>query len=122
MINYHGDWNHKKTMHIASDLAEDIQEAKQKYIEKRDHFIALSVTFKDRVPEWTKMSRTATKVGKDAASVYKHSATKVPSQKTIYTKMLTADDNFAPIMVPKSNIARFLDRGLRIQDTQYVLW
>ena len=41
---------------IASDLAEDIQEAKTKYVEKRDHYIALSISFKDRVAQWKQMS------------------------------------------------------------------
>jgi hypothetical protein len=93
IINHHGDWNHKKTMHLgmsllveprkyspksleAVDLAEDIQEAKRKYTEKRNHFVALSISSKDRVPEWRKMPRTSKKVGKEAVSVYKHSTTK----------------------------------------------
>lgn len=94
MIQHHGDWNHKKTMEmgkpaqtkslsltdkfysIAMDLAEDIMEAKAKYTEKRNHFIALSISFKDYVPGWQKMSRASYKAGKEAVSVYKHSTTK----------------------------------------------
>ncbi|KAJ7256377.1 hypothetical protein C8J57DRAFT_1235751 [Mycena rebaudengoi] len=49
IINHHGDWNHKKTMKIASDLAEDLQTAKKKYLEKRNHYIGLSISFKDRL-------------------------------------------------------------------------
>lgn len=59
-----------------SDLAEDLLEGRQKYIKKRDHFIALSSSFKDRVPGWEAMSRTPYKDGKEAVSVYKHSSTK----------------------------------------------
>ncbi|KAJ7714457.1 hypothetical protein B0H14DRAFT_2546347 [Mycena olivaceomarginata] len=118
IINHHGDWNHKKTMHLAVDLAEDIQEAKRKYTEKRNHFVALSISSKDRVPEWRKMPRTSKKVRKEAVSVYKHSTTKVPSQKSIYEKMLAEDDNFSSTMIPKNRVARFLESGLRIQASQ----
>ncbi|KAJ7138606.1 hypothetical protein C8R46DRAFT_1321618, partial [Mycena filopes] len=76
MINHHGDWNHKKTMNLPASLAEDIADAKQKYIEKRNHFIGLSVSFSDRVQKWNKMPRTSTRQGKEAVSVYKHSTTK----------------------------------------------
>ncbi|KAJ7495577.1 hypothetical protein FB451DRAFT_1164304 [Mycena latifolia] len=118
MINHHGDWNYKKMMKIAVDLAEDIQEAKEKYIEKRNHFIGLSISFKDRLSEWQNMPRTTVKEGKEVTSVYRHSTTKVPSQRAIYQKMLADEDNFASSLVPKSKIAKFLDRGLKIQDSQ----
>lgn len=64
------------TFFAAADLAEDIVDAKKKYIEKRNHFIALSISFKYRVDEWKKMPRITYKQGKDAVSVYKHSTTK----------------------------------------------
>ncbi|KAJ6467420.1 hypothetical protein C8R45DRAFT_778039, partial [Mycena sanguinolenta] len=106
IINHHGDWNHKKTMHISSDLVEDIMDAKRKYIEKRNHFIALSISFKDLVPTWKKKSRTPNKVGKEAVSVsvYKHSTTKVPSQKSNYKAMLAKDDHFESTMIPKTEL------------------
>ncbi|KAJ7852712.1 hypothetical protein B0H13DRAFT_1904487 [Mycena leptocephala] len=56
MINHHGDWNHKKTMKI----------------EKRNHYIGLSISFKDQVAEWQKTPRKTYKQGKEAVSVYKH--------------------------------------------------
>ncbi|KAJ7136196.1 hypothetical protein C8R46DRAFT_1322335 [Mycena filopes] len=116
MINHHGDWNHKKTMNLPASLAEDIADAKRKYIEKRNHFIGLSVSFSDRVQKWNKMPRTSTRQGKEAVSVYKHSTTKVPSQTAIYQKMLNDESAFGPTMVPRSKVARFLDEGFRIQD------
>ncbi|KAJ6583260.1 hypothetical protein B0H10DRAFT_1962257, partial [Mycena sp. CBHHK59/15] len=42
----------------------------------------------------------------------------VPSQATIYDKMISDDNNFASTLVPKNKIAEFLDRGLKIQDSQ----
>ncbi|KAJ7801345.1 hypothetical protein B0H14DRAFT_2615380 [Mycena olivaceomarginata] len=117
MINHHGDWNYKKTMKIASDLAEDLQTAKQKYLEKRNHYINLSISFADRVTEWQKAPRISYKQGKVAVSVYKHRDTKVPSQKSIYQKMLAEDDNFGFTLVPKSKIAQFLELGFRVQDS-----
>ncbi|KAK7013602.1 hypothetical protein R3P38DRAFT_3322533 [Favolaschia claudopus] len=42
----------------------------------------------------------------------------VPSQKAIYEKMLSDQENLESSMVPKSRIARFLDCGIKIQDNQ----
>ncbi|KAJ7743253.1 hypothetical protein DFH07DRAFT_777465 [Mycena maculata] len=112
MINHHGDWNYKKTMKIASDLAEDLQAARRKYLEKRNHYIGLSISFKDRVAEWQKTPRKTYKQGKEAV---------IPSQLSIYQAMLAQDDNFASTLVPKSKIAKFLDEGLKIQDNQLKL-
>jgi hypothetical protein len=49
-----------------------------------------------------------------------HGVTSVPSQKSIYEKMLAEDDNFSSTMIPKNRVARFLESGLRIQASQYV--
>ncbi|KAJ6474802.1 hypothetical protein C8R45DRAFT_935329 [Mycena sanguinolenta] len=102
--------------HHTSDLAEDLQAAKKKYLEKRDHYIGLSISFKDRVAEWEKMDRKSYKDGKEAFSVADNVL--VPSQLAIYQRMVTEDDNFAFTMIPKSKIAAFLDRGLHIQVAQ----
>jgi hypothetical protein len=121
-------------------LAEDIAEAKVKYVEKRNHFIGLFVSFHDWVKKWKEMPRTSTKKGKEAVSVYKHNSTKgmlltfhrttfrdligsymtVPSQLAIYQKMLSDESAFASTKIPKSKVARFLDEGFKIQDAQYV--
>ncbi|KAJ7827706.1 hypothetical protein B0H13DRAFT_2373683 [Mycena leptocephala] len=119
MINHHGDWNHKKTMDIAVSLAEDLAEAKRKYIEKHNHFMGLSASFHDRVQTWQQEPRTSTKKGKEAISVYKHKTTKVPSQETIYQKMLKDESVFGSTTVPKSKVAKFIDEGLKIQDVQF---
>ncbi|KAJ7795011.1 hypothetical protein B0H14DRAFT_3555974 [Mycena olivaceomarginata] len=118
MINHHGDWNYKKSAQIAFTLAEEIKDAKQKYIEKRNHFIGLSLSFSDRVQKWSEMPRTTSKIGKDAISVYKHRTTKVPSQRAIFQKMLSDTSSFATTMIPKSQVAHFIDEGLKIQDLQ----
>jgi hypothetical protein len=60
----------------ASDLVEDLQAAKRKYIKKRNHYIGLSILFKDQVAEWQKTPRKTYKQGKEAISVCKHSVTK----------------------------------------------
>ncbi|KAJ7889101.1 hypothetical protein B0H14DRAFT_3127089 [Mycena olivaceomarginata] len=94
IINHHGDWNYKKTMKIVwqcehrSSVNRGVGAAKKKYLEKRNHYIALSISFKDRVAQWQKMPRTTYKEGKEA------------------------DDNFASTPVPKSKIAEFLDHHL----------
>ncbi|KAK7059410.1 hypothetical protein R3P38DRAFT_3522443 [Favolaschia claudopus] len=115
LIARHGDWNHTKTSKIVFDLAEDIEDAKTKYTEKRNH---LSISYSENVPQWQGLSRTPSKLGKEAVSVYKHDTTKVPSQKAIYEKMLNDQQNFKSSMVPKSKIARFLDSAIKIQENQ----
>ncbi|KAK6984264.1 hypothetical protein R3P38DRAFT_3332856 [Favolaschia claudopus] len=119
IIAHHGDWNHKKTSKIAFDLAEDIQDAKRKYVEKRNHFIALSISYSEHLPQWQSLDRSPTKIGKEAVSVYKHDLTKGNSlTKSHLRKMLSDQENLESSMVPKSRIARFLDCGIKIQDNQ----
>ncbi|KAK6988939.1 hypothetical protein R3P38DRAFT_3373651 [Favolaschia claudopus] len=100
------------------DLAEDIEDAKTKYTEKRNHFIALSISYSENVPQWQGLSRTPSRLGKEAVSVYQHDTTKVPCQKAIYEKILNDQENFKSSMVPKSKIARFLDSAIKIQENQ----
>ncbi|KAK6984450.1 hypothetical protein R3P38DRAFT_3292334 [Favolaschia claudopus] len=102
----------------ASDLAAELKESKRKYLEKRNHFIGLSLSFRDRIDQWKTLPRTASKVGKDAVSVYKHRSTKVPSQTAIFQKMLSDDANFGQTAIPRNKVARFLDDGFKIQDSQ----
>ncbi|KAJ6622212.1 hypothetical protein B0H10DRAFT_2343049 [Mycena sp. CBHHK59/15] len=94
IISHHGDWNHKKTMKIAVTLANDLALTNTRYVEKRNHFIGLSISYSDQLDVWKQMDRTQSKVGKEAKSVYKHRMSKVPSQTAIYQAMLTQDDNF----------------------------
>ncbi|KAJ7845179.1 hypothetical protein B0H13DRAFT_1908520 [Mycena leptocephala] len=85
--------------------------------EKRNHYIGLSISFKDQVAEWQITPRKTYKQGKEAVSVYKHSVKKL----SIYKSMLAEDDTFASTLVPKSKIAKFLDHGLKIEDHQLKL-
>ncbi|KAJ6596394.1 hypothetical protein DFH09DRAFT_130750 [Mycena vulgaris] len=118
MIVHHGDWNHKKTMKMAATLANDLALAKARYVEKRDHFIGLSVSFRDHLAKWKAMDRKTSKNGTEAVSVYKHQTSKVPSQTAIYQVMLAQDDSFQSSLIPRNKIARFLNDALKIQDAQ----
>ncbi|KAJ7857939.1 hypothetical protein B0H14DRAFT_3135672 [Mycena olivaceomarginata] len=133
LIIHHGDWNHKKTMKLAVTLANDIALAEARYIEKRDHFVGLTVSFQDRVDGWRALDRTTSKKGKEAISPYKHRTSKgtahvvnadrinvnlVPSQRAIYQAMLAQDETFQSSFTPKSKVAQFLNDALRIQDDQ----
>ncbi|KAJ7434559.1 hypothetical protein FB451DRAFT_1195267 [Mycena latifolia] len=100
MIIHHGDWNHKKTMKLANDIAL----AKARYVEKRDHFIGLSLSFQDRLEKWKSMYRKTGKNDKEAISVYKHRTSK--------------DDSFQSSLIPRNKLARFLNDALKIQDAQ----
>ncbi|KAK6980805.1 CxC2 domain-containing protein [Favolaschia claudopus] len=103
-------------LHVqVSDLANEILEAKKKYIEKRNHFIGLSLSFRDRVPKWRTMSRTPSKVGKEAISVYKHKSTKGVT----HLSSAIADRNIPEnTTIPKTRVAEFMDEGIKIQDLQ----
>ncbi|KAF8195334.1 hypothetical protein K438DRAFT_1760990 [Mycena galopus ATCC 62051] len=118
LISHHGDWNHKKTMKLAVTLANDIALAEARYIEKRDHFVDLTISFQDRVEGWRALDKRTTKNGKEVTSLYKHRTSKVPSQRAIYQAMLAQDETFQSSFTPKSKIARFLNDALRIQDDQ----
>ncbi|KAJ6548309.1 hypothetical protein B0H10DRAFT_1969200 [Mycena sp. CBHHK59/15] len=52
IISHHGDWNHKKTMKIAVTLANDLALANTRYVEKRNHFIGLSISYSDQLDVW----------------------------------------------------------------------
>ncbi|KAJ7924289.1 hypothetical protein B0H13DRAFT_2315685 [Mycena leptocephala] len=118
MIKHHGDWNAKKAASIASALADEILEAKKKYLEKRNHFIGLSMSFSDRVGKWRELSRAPSKIGKEAISVYKHKTTKGLYSVVSITGSSEYFHSFSTTMIPKSKIAQFMDEGLKIQDLQ----
>ncbi|KAJ7798689.1 hypothetical protein B0H14DRAFT_3092881 [Mycena olivaceomarginata] len=98
LINHHGDWNYKKLAKIAGSLADNLKDAALKYVEKRNHYIALSMSFNDRVS--------------------RKRGNQFPSQLAISQKMLSDDDSFASTMIPKSKVAKFLDEALKIEDLQ----
>ncbi|KAF8157650.1 hypothetical protein K438DRAFT_2073948 [Mycena galopus ATCC 62051] len=106
LLIHHVDWNHKKTMKLAVTLANDIALAEARYIEKRDHFIGLTISFQDRVEGWRALDKRTTKNGKEVTSLYKHRTSKVPSQRAIYQAMLAQDETFQSSFIPKSKIAR----------------
>ncbi|KAJ6490891.1 hypothetical protein C8R45DRAFT_901278 [Mycena sanguinolenta] len=118
LIHNHGDWNHKKTMKLAASLADELVLAKSRYIQKRDHFIGLSATFSQHLPNWKAQNRRTRMEENTLVSVYKHRTSQVPSQQAIFQHMLSQDDNFVSTLIPKNAIAKFLDAGLKIQDLQ----
>ncbi|KAJ7269212.1 hypothetical protein C8J57DRAFT_1469013 [Mycena rebaudengoi] len=112
IINHHGNWNHKKTMKIPSDFAEDLQTAKKKYLEKRNHYIGLSISFKDRVAEWNKMPRESYKQGKEAISVYKHRHTKSYSGQENQKSKIKNQKSEATLSSPRFNTTGMAPGGI----------
>ncbi|KAJ6607528.1 hypothetical protein B0H10DRAFT_2071175, partial [Mycena sp. CBHHK59/15] len=51
IISHHGDWNYKKRF-VAVTLANDLALANTRYVEKRNHFIGLSISYSDRLDVW----------------------------------------------------------------------
>ncbi|KAJ7436964.1 hypothetical protein B0H11DRAFT_1754208 [Mycena galericulata] len=121
LIYHSNDWNFKKLADIGNlgaYLAEELALGRRKFLEKLNHFRALSAAAGDAVEKWKLLDRTSRKVGKDVFSVYRHNTSKVPSQLAIYQHMLAQDDNFVATLVPKNRIARFMNEALDIEEAQ----
>ncbi|KAF7327107.1 CxC2 domain-containing protein [Mycena kentingensis (nom. inval.)] len=118
LIFHHGDWNWKKTVKIYHLLFDQYKEAAKKSVEKRNHFIALCISHKEYFEEWNGRSRLPELRGGEVYSAYKHNSSKVPSQATIFKKMVSDDSNFRSMAVPQSKVAQFLNDAFQIQDSQ----
>ncbi|KAJ7435701.1 hypothetical protein B0H11DRAFT_1937340 [Mycena galericulata] len=109
---------HRAPPSLGAYLAEELALGRRKFLEKLNHFRALSAAPGDAVEKWKLLDRTSRKVGKDVFSVYRHNTSKVPSQLAIYQHMLAQDDNFVATLVPKNRIARFMNEALDIEEAQ----
>nr|GAT44329.1 predicted protein [Mycena chlorophos] len=121
LINHHGDWNFKKMAALAATLANDLALAETNYIKKLTHLVGLSASFREHLETWRAMPRVSNKTGGELFSVYRHNATKVPSQQAIYQKLVKDDESFARTAISKGKIASFLDEALKIQELQQQL-
>ncbi|KAJ7212369.1 hypothetical protein C8J57DRAFT_1539218 [Mycena rebaudengoi] len=99
-------------------LYNDLCSAKKLYEEKRDLFIGLSLSNRDKLQKWLAMSRQTTQVGSEVKSVYRHTSSKVPSQTAIYQEMVANVTNFVSTQIPSNEVAVFLNEGLKMQENQ----
>ncbi|KAI0027460.1 hypothetical protein K488DRAFT_61527 [Vararia minispora EC-137] len=129
-LNDHfGDWNWKKTIKMGLHLSSSIQTAYSLYIEKRDAFCHITVSFgPELVHKWDALSREFQErcAKKDFFSVYRHKTAKVPLQSAILQHLLAEEarrdavvDSVLP-SVAQTPVA-FLNEGIAIQDAQYVV-
>ncbi|KAF7331350.1 CxC2 domain-containing protein [Mycena kentingensis (nom. inval.)] len=118
LIFHHADWNRKKEAALAATLSDDGELANSNYEKKFQHLVGLSISFRANLDEWRAMDRTPRLVGKEVTSVYKHRSSKVPSQQTIFQKLIKDEAAFARTTVAKGKVANFIDTALKIQDAQ----
>ncbi|KAJ7711700.1 hypothetical protein B0H16DRAFT_1744912 [Mycena metata] len=103
LIDNANDWNWKKIVNIHVSLYDDLLSATKLFREKRTHFIGLSVSHREKLPEWQALLRPPEKV---------------PSQKAIYDHMITNLENFETTEIPTNEVACFLKEGIKIQANQ----
>ncbi|KAK7035593.1 hypothetical protein R3P38DRAFT_3183388 [Favolaschia claudopus] len=125
VINAHSDWNWKKMAKSITLLVRELQTGEQLRDEHRKVFLGLSFTHAARVEaeEWLTVDRTPDKRKmSDVRSVYRMSASKVPSQNSIYKKLLSDEalvqNAGAQIDSRKDTVAYILNEGIRIQAIQ----
>ncbi|KAJ7805044.1 hypothetical protein B0H14DRAFT_3485622 [Mycena olivaceomarginata] len=105
LVDNANDWNWKKIVNMHVSLYDDLLSAKKLFLEKRKLFIGLSLSHPANIPAWRSMARQTKKGPKGVISVYRHTASKVPSQTAIYERMKANLDNFASTQETKKEIA-----------------
>ncbi|KAJ7491641.1 hypothetical protein B0H11DRAFT_1911907 [Mycena galericulata] len=123
LIYHSNDWNFKKLADIGkysvckfvnkleltspslgAYLAEELALGRRKFLEKLNHFRALSAAAGDAVEKWKLLDRTSRKVGK--------------MYSVCIDIIRVKDDNFVATLVPKNRIARFMNEALDIEEAQ----
>ncbi|KAJ3768299.1 hypothetical protein FB446DRAFT_792422 [Lentinula raphanica] len=123
LIMHYGDWNWRKIVGLARQLLKDLNDAKIKYVEKRDFFAGLCVLFESKVIEWNGMDRSPSvdpKSKRSVMSIYSHNDQKAPTLKAIVDKEMSSSDT---ISVSSGNVklgavASWLMEGLRLFQLQ----
>ncbi|TEB32847.1 hypothetical protein FA13DRAFT_1790529 [Coprinellus micaceus] len=86
LFNY---WNFMKVVLLPAQLYNDLIRAAALKDEKLKVFISHCQSYSDKVPEWNKESREARTVHrKEVCCVYRHTPSKVPSQRRIYQALV----------------------------------
>ncbi|KAJ3717504.1 hypothetical protein C8R42DRAFT_724415 [Lentinula raphanica] len=124
LIMHYGDWNWRKVVGLARQLLKDLNDAKVKYVEKRDFFAGLCVLFESKVVEWNAMDRSPCvdpKSKRSVVSIYSHNNQKAPTLKAIVDKEMSSSDT---ICVSSGNVklgavASWLLEGLRLFQIQH---
>ncbi|KAJ7658473.1 hypothetical protein B0H17DRAFT_1262267 [Mycena rosella] len=116
VINHHGDWNYKKLSKAVSLLLRDLLIAEELFALHSNQFLALCASHTEAITtnNWLGADRTPDKRNmKDVKSVYRYSKTRVPTQNTIYQKMLADEAE-----MPNSKAAALINAALKIQQEQ----
>ncbi|KAJ7615940.1 hypothetical protein FB45DRAFT_841586 [Roridomyces roridus] len=125
IIKHHSDWNYKKLAKAVTLLVRELETGDELFKRHRTVFLGLSASYADRIDKegWRTLDRTPDYNNmKDVKSVYRMKASKVPTQSTIYKKMLSDEAQHAAaqsaISLDKSKVAFVLNEGLKIQALQ----
>ncbi|KAF7331346.1 CxC2 domain-containing protein [Mycena kentingensis (nom. inval.)] len=115
LIFHHADWNRKKEAALAATLSDDGELANSNYEKKSQHLVGLSISFRANLDEWRAMwiehQDWSEKRSLASTSI-------VPSQQTIFQKLIKDEAAFARTTVAKGKVANFIDTALKIQDAQ----
>ncbi|KAJ3717417.1 hypothetical protein C8R42DRAFT_566472, partial [Lentinula raphanica] len=123
LIMHYGDWNWRKVVGLAQQLLKDLNDAKVKYVEKRDFFAGLCVLFESQVLEWNSMDRSPCvdpKSKRSVVSIYSHNNQKAPTLKAIVDKEMSSSDTLSVSSgnVKLGAVAAWLMEGLRLFQLQ----
>ncbi|KAJ3738275.1 hypothetical protein EV360DRAFT_58245, partial [Lentinula raphanica] len=123
LIMHYGDWNWRKVVGLARQLLKDLNDAKVKYIEKRDFFAGLCLLFESHVLEWNSMDRSPCvdpKSKRSVVSIYSHNNQKAPTLKAIVDKEMSSSDTISVSSgdVKLSAVVAWLVEGLRLFQLQ----
>ncbi|KAJ3779925.1 hypothetical protein GGU10DRAFT_337611, partial [Lentinula aff. detonsa] len=123
LIIHYGDWNWRKVVGLARQLLKDLNEAKVKYIEKRDHFVGLCRLFESKVIEWNSLDRSPRvepKSRRTVVSIYSHNNEKAPTLKAIVDKEMSSIEMIAVSTgnIKLGAVASWLMEGLQLLQLQ----
>ncbi|KAF8955089.1 hypothetical protein BDZ97DRAFT_1968746 [Flammula alnicola] len=118
IIDHHSHWNWAKTSNMAATLYNEVERAKELFLEKHATFKTLCALYADKVTMWNQMDRRP-RMGDDreVQSVYRQNEKKVPSQSRIYHSLL-AELKSMPKPTLQITVPSFLNEALLISANQ----
>ncbi|KAJ3527188.1 hypothetical protein NMY22_g9878 [Coprinellus aureogranulatus] len=118
-------WNRGKEAGLPSQLHSDLMKAEALKSEKQEIFVRYCTVNKSKLPEWNALSRVVDPKNRDKKGevlcVYRHTPSKLPSQKRIYDTLLQhAEEPTSPARFTKKPKAapQLLNDSIRIRRLQ----
>ncbi|KAJ3979929.1 hypothetical protein F5890DRAFT_1420566 [Lentinula detonsa] len=119
LIIHYGDWNWRKVVGLSRQLEKDLNDAKCKYVEKRDSFAGLCRLFDSKIVQWNAMDRSPhidPNSKRTVFSIYSHNQEKSPTLKALVDKEMLSSDIIAVSSgnVKLGAVASWMMEGLRL--------